>query len=719
MKKIILFITLYCATFGLIAQPLKGRHTLSQKIEAGDKSFEKKDWVEALKWYGEAHDEDPKDLSVDYKLGVCEQNLRSYVKAEQHFSRVMRKDEKAKTNNGVDFPEVAYRLAYVKKMQEKYDDAIAILEKFVSTTTDANLKKLATTELEGAKFAKAAPTIELLKVENAGDNVNCGGKDFSPAIGKSGELYFISDRQNSSVVTDGKKSDYFGNILMATADGKGSYTNVKALDQVVNRENMHTSYVSFSPSGNRMYYTRATLTGQEVAESKAYMSVKSGNGWGPSIEIKGINGKVMHPTAGELFGKEVLFFTSDMEGTKGSTDIFYATKKTDDTYEYPVNLGDVINTAAEEFTPYYRDGKLYFSSTGHAGLGGFDIFVSSWDGTGWSKPMNIGKNYNSAGDDYAFSIDAKGNAVLSSNRANPAASKIKGFPASCCDDIYIATMEELKVTLCADVKDKNKKAITNSNVQIIEMTGNRPGATDNKLNATGSLCDVPLAFDKSYMVITTREGYYPDTLYFNTVGLKKTTVVEKKIVLRQLPADPKFVRLTTKETVTQGGAIRMNNIFYDYDDDKILPDAEIDLNALAVIMKEYPTAIIELSSHTDARGNDAYNQKLSQRRAESAVRYLIDKQGIARERLVAKGYGESVILNRCTNTVKDCTDEEHRFNRRTEFKVIGGTTEKAIERTVVTAKKWAQCTPEEKKSGVGITEDEYNKILKSNAPKNK
>ena len=188
--------------------------------------------------------------------------------------------------------------------------------------------------------------------------------------------------------------------------------------------------------------------------------------------------------------------------------------------------------------------------------------------------------------------------------------------------------------------------------------------------------------------------------------------------MRALPIDPKFVRLTKKETIKQGGAIRMNNIYYDLNSDKILPDAEGDLNALAVIMKEYPSVIIELSSHTDARGSNESNQKLSQRRAESAIRYLIETQGISRERLQPKGYGETVILNRCTNDVKDCTDEEHRFNRRTEFKVIGGVTEKAIERTIVVAKKWSECTAEEKKEGVGIKEDEYIKINKANTPKN-
>jgi peptidoglycan-associated lipoprotein len=715
MKKLLFFIALYICTFAVNAQPLAGRNTLSQMIETANAQFDAKAWTNALDWYNKAKNEDPKDLYTEYRIGLCHYQLRDYVKAEQSLAKVLKKEEKIKDKEN-DYTDVPFKLARVKKMQEKYDEAIAILEQVTATSSDPVVKKLAAAELEGAKMAKTMTLPEMLKAENAGDDVNCPDKDFSPALGKTGELYFISTRQNGPVVLDGKKTDFYGSVMSATADGKGIFTGAKALDQVINRPETHTSYVSFSPSGNRMYFTRAVVSGQEVTESQLFMSVKSGNGWGPALQIKGLAGKIMHPSAGELFGKEVLFFTSDMEGTKGGTDIFYATKKTDDTYEFPVNLGDAINTAGEEYTPYYRDGKLYFSSTGHAGIGGFDVFVSSWDGTGWSKPTNVGKGANSAQDDYCYSIDAKGNALVSSNRIGNG--KIKGYSSTCCDDIWTLNIEEQKVSLCLDVKDKSKKAIANSSSQIIEMTNNQPGKTDTKANPSGNLCDTPLAFDKSYMIITTKEGYYPDTAYFNTVGLKKTTTIDKKIVLRALPIDPKFVRLAKKESIKQGGAIRMNNIYYDLNSDKILPDAEGDLNALAVIMKEYPSAIIELSSHTDARGSNESNQKLSQRRAESAIRYLIETQGIARERLQPKGYGETVILNRCTNDVKDCTDEEHRFNRRTEFKVIGGVTEKAIERTIIVAKKWSECTAEEKKEGVGIKEDEYIKINKANTPKN-
>jgi peptidoglycan-associated lipoprotein len=715
MKKLFFLAIIYVCALSMNAQPLSGRHTFAQMVETADDQFAvKKDYVEALNWYEKAKEEDPKSIYLDYRVALCHYALRDYAKAEMFLAKVQKKDEKDKDDTN-DYSDVPFKLARVKKMQEKYDEAIAILEKLTMTATDPVIKKLAVTELEGARMAKTSTQAELLKVENAGNDVNCPSKDFSPSMSKQGELYYVSDRQNGVVILDGKKTDYFGNIMTATNDGKGVFTNGKALDQVVNREATHTSYVSFSPSGNRMYFTRAEVQGQEVTTSKAFMSLKSGNGWGAPLEIKGINGKVMHPSIGELFGKEVMFFTSDMEGTKGATDIFYATKKTDDTYEYPVNLGDVINTAGEEYTPFYKDGKLYFSSTGHAGFGGFDVFVSSWDGTGWSKPTNVGKGYNSAQDDVCFSTDAKGNALLASNRVG--GGKIKGFPATCCEDIWIATMEEFKVSLIANVLDKNKKPLVGTSIQVIEMTDNRPGKTDNKNNATGNNYDNPLAFDKSYMVITMKDGYIPDTTYFNTVGLKKTSVIEKNIVLKARPADPKYMKFVTKEAITQGGAVRMGNIYYDLNDDKILTDAEGDLNALAVIMKEYPSVIIEISSHTDAQGSDKSNQNLSQRRAESAIRYLTEKQGITRERLSPKGYGESVILNRCLNNVKDCTDDEHRFNRRTEFKIIGGVAEKTVERTVVSAKKWSDCSAEEKKSGTPINDDEYMKIVKANTPK--
>jgi peptidoglycan-associated lipoprotein len=173
-------------------------------------------------------------------------------------------------------------------------------------------------------------------------------------------------------------------------------------------------------------------------------------------------------------------------------------------------------------------------------------------------------------------------------------------------------------------------------------------------------------------LIATRDGYRPDTVDFNTVGVRKTTSIEKKLLLRLVRVEPVY------DTIRENEPIRLDNILYDYDKWDIRPDAEPDLQYLTDILKKYPDMKIELSSHTDARGRDEYNEQLSQKRAESAKNWIVAK-GVPSDRIVPKGYGEKQLLNECANGV-ECTEEQHQLNRRTEFKIISGPTSIVTER---------------------------------------
>ena len=219
--------------------------------------------------------------------------------------------------------------------------------------------------------------------------------------------------------------------------------------------------------------------------------------------------------------------------------------------------------------------------------------------------------------------------------------------------------------------------LKNAKVKLVDLSKVKPTSPETKSNFNGNDFKFVLESDKSYKTIVSRDGYKTGTIKFNTAGIFDDFTVEKKIVLEK--AEPEV------EVITINQPIRLNNIYYDFDDDKILPDAEEDLDKILDLMNEYPDMVIELSSHTDARGKTKYNQKLSQRRAESAKRYLIEN-GISANRIEAVGYGESMILNRCKNGV-NCTDDEHRFNRRTEFKIIKGPKEITIKKEIFKNKK--------------------------------
>jgi outer membrane protein OmpA-like peptidoglycan-associated protein len=243
---------------------------------------------------------------------------------------------------------------------------------------------------------------------------------------------------------------------------------------------------------------------------------------------------------------------------------------------------------------------------------------------------------------------------------------------SCCDDIFTFEIREIVVDLATYVYDTDKQPLSHAQVTLFEVTGRRTGKSDTKDTGEGNTGRFLLDFDKNYRVTVERDGYFPAEFEFNTVGLVGDNTIEEEVFLEQAPVE--------METIVINQPIRLNSIYYDFDDDKILADAEKDLQSLLDLMDEHGDMVIELSSHTDAQGSDKYNERLSQRRAQSAVDWLIDR-GVDPARLVARGYGESRILNHCVNGVR-CTDDEHRVNRRTEFKIIAGPTEIEVRKEV-------------------------------------
>jgi len=332
-----------------------------------------------------------------------------------------------------------------------------------------------------------------------------------------------------------------------------------------------------------------------------------------------------------------------------------------------VNLGSIINTSEDEVSPYYNDGTLYFSTDGHPSMGGLDIYYSSWNGSSWTAPANMGFVYNSSYDDIDFTLNRDGSGgYLVSNRIHKDKKRLKS--KTCCDDIYEFSIREIVIDLLAKVTDDKDQPLTEASIDLIDVTMDRD--TTSKVNLASNDFNFLLDSEHSYTAVVTREGYYPQTIEFNTVGIIDDYTVSKVIALKPIPVVVKEEPKVIVEVVKKNEAIRLNNIYYDYDDDKILQDAEIDLNVILGLMNQYPDMVIELSSHTDSRGVSTYNQNLSQRRAESARNWLIDK-GVDGARIQPVGYGESVILNHCTNGTR-CSDDEHRVNRRTEFKMISG-----------------------------------------------
>lgn len=657
----------------LSAQPLN-RSTPDAMLKSAKEAEETGNPYAALEYYEDIYDA-TKDKAANIRIAVLNFELRDYQRAEKILSRVVQRDR------GNQYPELKYLYAMTLKHNGKYADAEDMFGQVIADNLDSALMAKSKLEIAGCKLGRKAKQPELLKVDNLGKKTNSPQTEASPSY-SGGELYFTSLAAKGVVTLDGKEGDWYSKVYTATppAQPGGEYGEPKVLGTQINREEWHQGNVHITPDGKTMYFTRVETENNYVKTSKIYISHKGSEGWGAATEVTGVNGDYIakHPCEGELFGEKVLFFVANIPGGKGGFDIYYATRKTDGVFGLPVNIGDVINTPGEEASPFYQDGKLYFSSNGHPSLGGLDVFESQWNGSVWSAPTPLPAGINTSLDDQYYTRSADGySGYLVSNRPGPNNLKSK----TCCDDIYYWEIERIKVELVATTfrlrrkDEKSNPPLEGCTVQVIDVSDKNPLSVDTKTNSAANDFMFTLLPDKSYIVIAEREGFQPDTVTFNTTGVKKTVKVEKKLTLRtKRPPKP------TSRIVKRDEPIRLNSIYYDFDKADILPDAEKDLQFLVNLMNQYPDMKIELSSHTDAQGRDDYNERLSQRRADSAKTWMVAK-GIVADRIVAVGSGEKFILNRCKNGV-ECPDEEHRFNRRTEFKIIAGPTSITIEEEV-------------------------------------
>lgn len=746
LKNIFVSALIISASTSVIAQPLRAtRPEFSLKV--AEESLAKNDYYNALEWY-EKYYEQTKDRSVGYQIAFLQMQLRDYAKAETAFSRILQRDKKA---TGEVNPDARFYFAQMQKMNEKYEDAVISFEDYIKDSKDATKVALAKTEIEGAKMAMKMKENLTLNIANAGNKINTPNNEYSPIISQDGStLYFTSFRNEKLITLDGKEGDYFSKVMKADKTPRGIWTDATPVDGDINRPGYNQGSVYITPDGKTMYFTRIELNGNDVSKSTLFYATKQGDSWSPSKEVTGVGGSYMvkHPSVGELMGKEVVFFSANMEGTKGGFDLFYANKNDDGSLGTPINLGASINTIGDEETPFFKDGKLYFSSNGHPTIGGFDIFSSAWNGSDWVKPENLGKGINSSTNDRYLTIDADGSMYLLSNRPGGRSLKSK----TCCEDIYIAKKEPLKVNLIVTTTNDKDKPLAGLNYQFMEIVSGTPSKPDAQ---TADSYRSDLLPKKAYMIITSKAGYYSDTTQFNTMDIKENTTIQKKIVLKPLPVvaaslvatakvgdkalngvtyqlielaskkadsktldkytntlslDKQYMLVGSKAgyvsdtinfntngiketteiekvlnlkpkmiTVKRNERIKLENIYYKLDK-FAATEAEMEnwnlarqsLDFLYDIMVKYPDMVIELSSHTDSRGSDKYNLELSQKRAEGAEKYLNDK-GIAKNRIVAKGYGETRLVNECKNGVK-CSEEQHLQNRRTEFRILSGPT---------------------------------------------
>ncbi|NJC27829.1 OmpA family protein [Neolewinella antarctica] len=689
----------------LLAQPLAGSSNVEQLQIAADSARANQNWFVALENYEKLYDETDEDEYLPLRA-LMNLRLRDVASATRIYKQVFRRTEATDTT----YNEHRFHYARALKMDAQYDEARTYFEQFRRLNTDERLEKFAALELDGIELYRDAPqeTSEVA-LELLDKKVNSSFSEYSPVLTIDGNtLYFSTWKSTSAVEQDGEEDD-FSRIFRAERDEEGTWSKPEALGKEVNRPGVITANPALSADGRRMYFNRLAMESHRVTEAKIYMSDAEDDGWKSGNPVSGINSDrylVLQPAAGELFGREVMFFVSDMDGGFGGLDIYYANYEGEGRFGQAVNLGEQVNTFADDITPFYFDGTLYWSTDGRPTMGGKDLFYAGWDGNAWGDAKNMGVGFNSTVDDKSLSIYGEGLVgFMTSNREGGRSVKSK----TCCDDIYGFEVASLYANLVVGLFSEGKEALTNGTV-VLQPTrnGNKIGFGQTKTRDDGNRFDYGLELETEYIVVVSHPGYYSDSVEINTLGLEESKELQEIVFLK---VDPNYDDGTggddvpVLDTIEIAEAVVLENILYDLDKSDILPAAEEDLRQLVQIMEQYPDMVIELGSHTDTRGVDSYNLGLSKRRSASARKWLIINGNIDGPRIKTQGYGETqpqVASGRLAerisflsegDVITDAfiaslgTEEQrelaHRLNRRTEFKVLEGPDEIIIRRDVI------------------------------------
>ncbi len=494
-------------------------------------------------------------------------------------------------------------------------------------------------------------------------SINSQYSDFAPMFHNENELVFASATDSSFLTTRRYKWDnqpyldlYVGELNEESSDIK----NALKFSKEINTK-YHEAGVTFSPDNKTMYFTRNNYSRKLKRDSKGinhlkiYRSQKVAGKWTVATELpfNSDSYSTGHPALSKD-GKK-LYFVSDMPGSIGDSDIFVVDVLENGNFSSPKNLGPEINTEQKEMFPFINGEKLYFSSNGHTGLGGLDIYEATYDEeNGFSEVKNLGKPINSNKDDFSYIINEETKkGFFASNRDGG-----KGF-----DDLYSfkhLMVEEIPTNLNAisgiitelvtgDVMPKALvELLDENNVKLKEI----------ETGEDGSFIFEDLAADTKYILKTNKETFFVNELAVTTL---ENDTINVDIAMKRL-----------KEMIAVEDGIRKlktEMIHFDFDKSYIREDASKELDKLVEVMTKYPNMVIKIESHTDSRGSAIYNEYLSDKRAKSTRAYIISK-GIDANRIEsAIGYGEQRLLNECNGRVA-CPEERHYLNRRSEFIIV-------------------------------------------------
>jgi outer membrane protein OmpA-like peptidoglycan-associated protein/tetratricopeptide (TPR) repeat protein len=623
--------------------------------DMGDKAYTAKDYYTAAYYYDKAIQEKSTSSSgtavpyfssrltkkqqeqqmgqLSYRLAESYRNYRNFIQAELWYKQVIEKYEAS-------YPMARLWYAVCLRSNNHYDDAITQLQTFIKTNaSNTEYNKMATKELNDAMFAKQQTTNpELVKVAKMDGHLNADAGDFGISISNK-QFYFTSSRTTTA------SSRHINQIYVRNKDNSSYVTKVE-FQSGPKGTDLQYSTPSLDTSGKLMYLTIWHQDGDNII-SAIYLSKLDHQKWSAPQKLNNmvnVDGYTSVQPFLAADGKH-LYYASNKPGGLGGTDIWESDLGDDGQPVTTVNLGNKVNTAADEQAPYYNPAqhKLVYSSKGFTGMGGFDLFESFNTGSQWETPRNLGYPFNSTKDDLYYYPDNEDSNMfyVSSDRES-----------ECCLNLlkvyYYAPLLTGLVIDCA-----TNKPLRDAKVSLIDSLTNM--AIDSISTNRTAQYSFKLSVKRSYILRLEKPGYFTKNMPIPAITATKSDTLYNPTVCEQSYQVDKPVVI--------------NNIFYDFNKATLRVQSQIVLNDLVKILIDNPKIKVELSSHTDSFGTDPYNITLSQERAQACVDYIISK-GIDPERIFAKGYGKSKPI--APNTFPDGKDNPagRQQNRRTEFKVL-------------------------------------------------
>lgn len=631
MKKLyILFTISILSSLSLIAQ--------NNNTKRADKHFARFEFIDAAEDYLKLVEKDKADTYVYTRLADCYYNIFNTTEAEKWYAKALAGSQDA---------EVVYRYSQMLKANGKYDESNKWMDKFASMKPSDDR---ATLYRENPDY--------LPKILEKGKKFNVQSMDFNSANSdfggtlKDGKLYIVSARNNARR-TYGWNEQPFLDVFEVPVRTDGTYGEAYLLGDKINTK-YHEGTVTFSPDGNTMYFSRESFFENKYVKDSIrndrygglnlFRATKVGGMWDnvEALPFNSENYSTDHPALSK--DGKTLYFTSDMPGGFGKGDIYKVAVNNDGSYGEPVNLGQKVNTEGREMFPFSgEDGTIYFSSDGHLGLGGLDVFFTKEIDGKMAPIRNLGIPLNSGADDFAFVMNGTEEGFVSSNRMGGRGS----------DDIYaIKKLQPIcDVMIIALVKDaKTDDLLAGATVSLADAEGN---VLSTKTTNADGMTEFMIECENNTELQVMMDEYESQKLAIPGSAEEEVDVT---------------ILLDPIEKIIEAERIVLNPIYFDFDKSNITAQAAFELDKLVQIMTKYPELVIVATSHTDRRGPASYNMGLSERRAKSTVQYVISK-GIDESRITGTGKGESEPVMDCKS---GCNEDEHKMNRRSEFIIVNG-----------------------------------------------